>query len=93
MVDEERIACAYLLRVAEPPARALAGFVGEVGMVEAAKLVRGGDVPAGVADEGGQCARPHALSGGPRAYGEASRRAVYSPPVRSPSAGASFCET
>jgi DNA processing protein len=51
VIDDERLACAYLLRVAEPPANAVVGFVGEVGFCEAARLVRGGDVPAGVADE------------------------------------------
>jgi DNA processing protein len=51
VVEEERLACAYLLRVAEPPANALVGFVERVGFCEAAKLVKGGDVSDGVADE------------------------------------------
>jgi DNA processing protein len=42
---------AYLLRVAEPPAAALGAFVEERGSVEAAKLVRAGDVPAAVSQE------------------------------------------
>ena len=47
--DEVRRARAYLLRVVEPPAPALVGFVGEVGPVEAAERVRRGDVPEPVA--------------------------------------------
>ncbi|QQQ75188.1 DNA-protecting protein DprA [Saccharothrix sp. 6-C] len=46
--DEIRLARAYLSRVAEPPAAALARFVAEVGPVEAAELVRAGEVPSGV---------------------------------------------
>ncbi|WP_300012978.1 DNA-processing protein DprA [Pseudonocardia sp.] len=45
------LARAYLSRVAEPPAPGLAGFVVEVGPVEAAERVRRGDVPAPVAAE------------------------------------------
>ena len=46
--DEIRLARAYLSRVAEPPAAALARFVAEVGPVRAAESVRAGEVPAGV---------------------------------------------
>lgn len=46
--DELRLARAYLSRVAEPPAHALAAFVAEVGPVEAAGRVRAGDVPSAV---------------------------------------------
>ena len=42
---------AYLSRVAEPPAPALAAFVEAVGPVEAASRVRAGDVPDLVAGE------------------------------------------
>ena len=42
---------AYLSRVAEPPAPALAAFVEAVGPVEAATRVRAGDVPDPVAGE------------------------------------------
>jgi DNA processing protein len=49
--DDAKLACAYLLRVAEPPAKALVGFAAEYGVVEAAKLVRSGDVPAKVGEE------------------------------------------
>lgn len=48
---ELRCARAYLLRVAEPPAPALAAFVAEVGPVVAARLVHAGDVPAAVSVE------------------------------------------
>lgn len=51
----ERQARAYLLRVAEPPAPALAGFVARHGPVEAATRVRRGDVPQAVEQE--TCAR------------------------------------
>ena len=47
-VDEVRQARAYLLRVAEPPAPALVGFVAEHGPVAAAARVRRGDCPAEV---------------------------------------------
>ncbi|MEU6642300.1 DNA-processing protein DprA [Saccharomonospora sp. NPDC046836] len=47
----ERLARAYLVRVAEPPAPALAAFVGEHGPVEAAALVRSGHVPEPVLHE------------------------------------------
>jgi DNA processing protein len=46
-----KLACAYLLKVAEPPAKALVGFVAEVGLVDAAELVRKGDVPEKVGEE------------------------------------------
>ncbi|MEW2502257.1 DNA-processing protein DprA [Amycolatopsis sp. NPDC047767] len=49
--DEERLARAYLLRVAEPPAPALVAFVGERGPVEAAARVRSGDCPEKVRRE------------------------------------------
>lgn len=47
-IDRVRLARAYLSRVAEPPAPALAAFVDEVGPVEAAERVRAGTVPAAV---------------------------------------------
>jgi DNA processing protein len=50
-LDEVRLARAYLLKVAEPPATALVGFVAEHGPVEAVKLVRAGTVPDPVLDE------------------------------------------
>lgn len=49
--DTVRLARAYLLRVAEPPAPALWGFVAEHGPVEAARRVRAGEVPDRVATE------------------------------------------
>ncbi|GLZ41479.1 DNA-processing protein DprA [Actinokineospora sp. NBRC 105648] len=49
--DEVRLARAYLLRVAEPPAPALFAFVERAGPVVAAARVRAGDVPAAVRDE------------------------------------------
>ncbi|ONI70382.1 DNA protecting protein DprA [Actinosynnema sp. ALI-1.44] len=48
---EQRLACAYLLRVAEPPACALRRFVAEHGVVAAAEAVRVGDVPEAVEAE------------------------------------------
>jgi len=48
---EERLARAYLLRVAEPPAPALVAFVAEVGPVAAARAVRSGECPGRVAGE------------------------------------------
>ncbi len=47
--DEVRAARAYLSRVAEPPAEALVSFVERFGPVEAAELVRCGEVPGPVA--------------------------------------------
>lgn len=49
--DPQRLARAYLLRVAEPPAPALAAFVAEHGALTAAKLVRQAECPAKVLDE------------------------------------------
>ncbi|MFJ6672383.1 DNA-processing protein DprA [Actinosynnema sp. NPDC091369] len=49
--DEVRLARAYLSRVAEPPAAALARFVAEVGPVRAAERVRAGEVPPGVGSQ------------------------------------------
>jgi DNA processing protein len=49
--DPRRLARAYLLRVAEPPAPALAAFVAEHGALAAAKLVREADCPPKVRDE------------------------------------------
>src|SRR4051812_18962852 len=48
---QERLARAYLLRVAEPPAAALSVFVGRHGPVAAAAAVRSGDCPERVRDE------------------------------------------
>lgn len=51
--DPVRRARAYLLRVAEPPAPALAALVAECGPVNAATRVRAGDVSSAVAAETG----------------------------------------
>ncbi|OXM43621.1 DNA-processing protein DprA [Amycolatopsis alba] len=50
-LEAERIARSYLLRVAEPPAPALVGFVGEHGPVVAAERVSRADCPPKVRDE------------------------------------------
>lgn len=50
-LSEERLARAYLLRVAEPPAPALAAFVAELGPIVAAEAIRTGRCPQRVADE------------------------------------------
>ncbi|MCS7482611.1 DNA-processing protein DprA [Umezawaea endophytica] len=47
-LDRVRLARAYLSRVAEPPAPALAAFVAEEGPVRAAELVKAGKVPSSV---------------------------------------------
>jgi DNA processing protein len=49
--EEVLLARAYLMRVAEPPAFALHAFVDVVGAVEAADLVRRGDLPEAVHHE------------------------------------------
>ncbi len=49
--EEVRRARAYLLRVAEPPAREVVRLVEQVGPVEAAERIRRGDVPTGVGDK------------------------------------------
>ncbi|GAA3577753.1 DNA-processing protein DprA [Amycolatopsis ultiminotia] len=49
--DAERLARAYLLRVAEPPAPALLAFVGEHGPIEAARRVRAAECPERVRRE------------------------------------------
>jgi DNA processing protein len=49
--DQVLLARAYLLRVAEPPAPALATLAARIGAVRAAALVRAGDVPTAVAEE------------------------------------------
>jgi len=51
MTDAKRLARAYLLRVAEPPAPALHRFVAEHGPIEAARRVREAAVPEAVAAE------------------------------------------
>jgi DNA processing protein len=51
VTDGQRLACAYLLKVAEPPAYALRKFVAENGIVAAAEAVRAGEVPEPVASE------------------------------------------
>ncbi|PXY27151.1 DNA-processing protein DprA [Prauserella muralis] len=51
MTSPERLARAYLLRVAEPPAPALLTFVAEHGPVGAAEAVRRGEVPEAVLQE------------------------------------------
>lgn len=50
-LTEARLARAYLLAVAEPPAPALVALIAEVGPVDAARLVRAGNVPAPVSAE------------------------------------------
>ncbi|HVV13721.1 DNA-processing protein DprA [Amycolatopsis sp.] len=50
-MNEIRLARAYLARVAEPPAPALAAFVNEIGPVAAAERVRNGQCPPRVLDE------------------------------------------
>ncbi|MFC4000682.1 DNA-processing protein DprA [Prauserella oleivorans] len=50
-MSAERLARAYLLRVAEPPAPAVVAFVARHGPVESAELIRRGDVPDAVAQE------------------------------------------
>ncbi len=49
--SELRLARAYLLRVAEPPAKAVLGFIADNGVLAAARLVREGAVPAEVGEE------------------------------------------
>ncbi|WP_158889057.1 DNA-processing protein DprA [Amycolatopsis anabasis] len=49
--SDVRVARAFLLRVAEPPAPFLARFVAEVGPVDAARLVHHGECPARVREE------------------------------------------
>jgi DNA processing protein len=49
--EERRLARAYLLRVAEPPAPALVAFVDKNGPVVAAERVRAGDCPSKVREE------------------------------------------
>ncbi|WP_153030320.1 DNA-processing protein DprA [Amycolatopsis sp. YIM 10] len=52
MADPEiRLARAYLLRVAEPPATSLIAFIRNHGPLDAAKLVREGDCPESVLSE------------------------------------------
>lgn len=61
VADEVRVARAYLVRVAEPPAVALAELVASVGPVRAARLVRAGEVPPAVlAETGARRAVDHA---------------------------------
>jgi DNA processing protein len=49
MRDDERLALAYLSRVAEPPCPELAGLVRRAGAVEAAARIKSGDVDAELA--------------------------------------------
>jgi len=49
--EEIRLARAYLMRVAEPPAFALHAFIGTHGVLTAAERVRAGDVPPTVLGE------------------------------------------
>ncbi|ALG13021.1 DNA-processing protein DprA [Kibdelosporangium phytohabitans] len=51
VTQEQRLACAYLIKVAEPPAPALRRFVVAHGVVAAAAAVRVGDVPESVEAE------------------------------------------
>ncbi|MFD1519475.1 DNA processing protein DprA, partial [Pseudonocardia yunnanensis] len=53
VAEDVLLARAYLSRVAEAPAVALAGFVAEVGPVEAAQRVQEGRVSEAVAGETG----------------------------------------
>ncbi|MFD4255917.1 DNA-processing protein DprA [Amycolatopsis thermoflava] len=50
-LDAERLARSYLVRVAEPPAPAVADFVAQHGPVAAAEAIRAGDCPNRVRDE------------------------------------------
>ncbi|WP_199430298.1 DNA-processing protein DprA [Qaidamihabitans albus] len=50
-LEEQRLARAYLLRAAEPPAPALVAFVAEHGPVAAAELVRRAEAPDAVVQE------------------------------------------
>lgn len=47
-LDAVRLARAYLLRAAEPPAPALTAFIAQVGAVTAAQLIRNGTAPPAV---------------------------------------------
>jgi DNA processing protein len=49
--EEIRLARAYLMRVAEPPAQALHAFIDVVGVLAVAERVRAGDVPEAVQSE------------------------------------------
>lgn len=60
-LEAERLARAYLLRVAEPPAPAVAEFVAAHGPVAAAEAIRAGDCPKRVQDET-EARRSHDLS-------------------------------
>ncbi|SDZ20289.1 DNA processing protein [Amycolatopsis xylanica] len=51
VLDDQRLARAYLVRVAEPPATELVSFVGELGPVDAADRVRARDCPEKVWQE------------------------------------------
>lgn len=56
LMDQIRLARAYLLRVAEPPAPALSALIDICGPIEAAHQVRSGDAPAAVRTEtSGRC--------------------------------------
>ncbi|AXB44248.1 DNA-processing protein DprA [Amycolatopsis albispora] len=68
---EIRLARAYLLRVAEPPATALAAFIRSHGPLEAAKLVREGACPNSVLSE---TAARRTLDFAERDLAEAARR-------------------
>lgn len=77
LASEVRLARAYLLQVAEPPARALAELVSVCGPVEAAERVRRGEVPTAVADET-EARRQRAISAADleRAAGEHGARLI-----------------
>jgi DNA processing protein len=49
-LDAVRLARAYLLRAAEPPAPALTAFIAQVGAITAAALIRDGTAPPAVLD-------------------------------------------
>ncbi|HJP73092.1 MAG TPA: DNA-processing protein DprA [Pseudonocardiaceae bacterium] len=49
-LDAVRLARAYLLRAAEPPAPALNAFIAQVGAITAAQLIRDGTAPPAVLD-------------------------------------------
>lgn len=72
--EAERIARAYLLRVAEPPAPALVDFVAEHGPVLAADRVRNADCPPKVRDEtAARRAHDHAVKDLARATADGAR--------------------
>ncbi|WP_081976054.1 DNA-processing protein DprA [Amycolatopsis sp. MJM2582] len=75
--DDERIARAYLIRVAEPPAPALLALVSEYGPVEAADRVKSADCPRAVLEEtAGRRDHDHARRDLERAAVDATRLVI-----------------